>query len=244
MPEIRVQACLNGSRRAGEHPALPLTAQELAHDAQRVIAAGATSLHIHPRDAEGEQSLLSSDIGAALTAIRGERRRVAVGVSTASWIEPDVARRLQLVQAWSVLPDFVSVNFSEEGIEDLCTHFFALGVGVEAGLASIEDAQRFLDFGLTNFFLRILIEIDGQESERALAQAEAIIRCLDDASNVHVPRLLHGENTTVWPLLTLVRRYGYETRIGLEDTLALPDGSQARDNAELVSTLLAILDRP
>lgn len=30
-------------------------------------------------------------------------------------------------------------------------------------------------------------------------------------------------------------RYGYDTRIGLEDTLALPDGSLAPGNAELIA---------
>src|SRR5215468_1200771 len=46
-----LQACLNGSRTPGEHPALPISPLELARDAQRVIAAGAHALHIHPRNA-------------------------------------------------------------------------------------------------------------------------------------------------------------------------------------------------
>ena len=68
-----IQACLNGSRRPGEHPALPLTPQELARDAQRVVAAGSRVLHIHPRNAQGEQSLDGRDIAAALLAIRAMR---------------------------------------------------------------------------------------------------------------------------------------------------------------------------
>ena len=35
-----LQACLNGSRTPGEHTALPITPQELAQDAQRVVVAG------------------------------------------------------------------------------------------------------------------------------------------------------------------------------------------------------------
>ena len=50
-----IQACLNGSRTLGEHPALPITPQELARDAQRVVAAGARALHIHPRNTQGVQ---------------------------------------------------------------------------------------------------------------------------------------------------------------------------------------------
>ena len=36
-----LQACLNGSRAAGEHPALPLTPEQLAADARACVDAGA-----------------------------------------------------------------------------------------------------------------------------------------------------------------------------------------------------------
>ncbi|MBV9708567.1 MAG: 3-keto-5-aminohexanoate cleavage protein, partial [Chloroflexi bacterium] len=85
-----LKACLNGSRLPGEHPALPLTPQELARDAQLVVAAGTHALHIHPRSTNGEQSLAARDIAAALTAIREHCPGISVGVSTAIWIEPNV----------------------------------------------------------------------------------------------------------------------------------------------------------
>jgi uncharacterized protein (DUF849 family) len=49
-----------------------------------------------------------------------------------------------------------------------------------------------------------------------------------------VPRLLHGQDKTAWPILDLALRRGYDTRIGFEDTLRLRDGSVAEDNAVLV----------
>ena len=136
-----LQACLNGSRTPGEHPALPITPQELAQDAQRVVAAGACALHVHPRNVQGEQSLEAQDIAAALIAIRERCPGIPVGVSTALWIQPDVGRRLQQIQAWAVQPDFASVNFSEPGIAELCAHFLSCHVGIEAGIWSVEDAQ-------------------------------------------------------------------------------------------------------
>ncbi|CAM5637057.1 hypothetical protein SGLAM104S_03627 [Streptomyces glaucescens] len=36
--------------------------------------------------------------------------------------------------------------------------------------------------------------------------------------------LLHGEDAGAWPVLRLAGLLGLATRIGLEDTLALPDG--------------------
>jgi uncharacterized protein (DUF849 family) len=230
-----LQACLNGSRKPGEHPALPLTAQELAQDAQRVVAVGAGALHIHPRNAQGEQSLDAQNIAAALLAIRARCPGVPVGVSTALWIEPDVERRLQQIQRWTVLPDYASVNFSEPGTAELCEHLLSRRVGIEAGIWSVEDAYLLLKLGLADRCLRILIEVQEAEVEAAQAAAEAILRCLDER-NVRCPRLLHGDATlTVWPMLEMALRRGYDTRIGLEDTLTLPDGQLARDNAELVA---------
>ncbi|WP_369143346.1 3-keto-5-aminohexanoate cleavage protein [Streptomyces sp. R44] len=54
-----------------------------------------------------------------------------------------------------------------------------------------------------------------------------------------VPVLLHGVDDGVWPVLRLARRLGAHARIGLEDTLFLPDGTRARSNAELVAAALA-----
>src|SRR6516162_6188699 len=196
-----LQACLNGSRTPGEHPALPITPQELARDAQRVIAAGAHAVHIHPRNPRGEQSLAQEDIAASLIAIRERCPGVSVGVSTALWIEPDVGLRLQQIQAWAVLPDFASVNFSEPGTADLCRHFLTCNVGIEAGIWTVEDAHLLLKLGLADRCLRVLIELQEQEREAAEASAEAILHCLEKGE-VRLPILLHGDTDAIaWLML-------------------------------------------
>ena len=83
--------------------------------------------------------------------------------------------------------------------------------------------------------MRLLIEPDEPETAAALATVRAIEALLDGAG-IQTPRLLHGSEATAWPLLDEALRCGYDTRIGLEDTLMLPDGSPARDNAQLVAT--------
>jgi uncharacterized protein (DUF849 family) len=207
----------------------------LALDAQRVVAAGARALHIHPRDAQGVQSLDAQDIANAVLAIREACPSVPVGVSTASWIEPNVERRLEQIQSWVTLPDYVSLNFSEPGVAELCDHFLSTGVGIEAGIWSVTDARLLLQLGFADRCLRILIEVQEPALDAAQVTAEAIIHCLD-AGHVRSPRrLLHGETGAVaWPMLEMALQRGYDTRIGFEDTLTLPDGRLARDNAELV----------
>jgi uncharacterized protein (DUF849 family) len=264
--DLLIKACLNGSRVPGEHPTLPITAEDLARDAALVVAAGARALHIHPRSADGKQSLAAQDQAAAIAAIRTSCPGIPVGVSTAIWIEPDVALRLRKVQEWTVLPDFASVNFDEPGVVDLCNALLERGIGVEAGLSSVAEVElllKSLQYPQTDrrkekgsipvpgqpphqdqskgkpqrssdLILRVLIEPVEEEASAALATTAAIIQALDEAS-IQLPRLLHGFDATVWPVLDAALRYGYDTRIGLEDTLTLPDGSQATGNAELIA---------
>jgi uncharacterized protein (DUF849 family) len=229
-----IKACLNGSRAPGEHPALALTPTQLAAAARAAVAAGAGALHIHPRRADGSQSFDPADVAAAVSAVRAACPGVPVGGTTIGWVEPDVARRLALIHTWTVCPDFVSVNFSEDGIEQLCAALLQKGIGIEPGLSSAADAQLLIALGLAGRCVRLLIEPDEQDPAAALATVRAIEALLDGAG-ITTPRLLHGFEATAWPLLDEALRCGYDTRIGLEDTLTLPDGRLARDNAQLVA---------
>src|ERR1700722_17895697 len=112
-----IKCCLNGARAAGLHPALPLTPEALAREARGAVAAGAGALHMHPRGDDGRESLTAAVIDGAVAAVRAACPDVPVGVSTGAWIEADGARRVAAVQSWQILPDFASVNFSEEGAE-------------------------------------------------------------------------------------------------------------------------------
>ena len=70
-----------------------------------------------------------------------------------------------------------------------------------------------------------------------MAAIDATLR--DIAPNV--PRLVHGFDGTTWALLGEAARRGDEARIGLEDTLVLPDGTPVRDNAQLIMTARHVL---
>jgi uncharacterized protein (DUF849 family) len=202
-----------------------------------VVAAGAQALHIHPRQADGKQSLSAQDITAALMAIRARCPGIAIGVSTGIWIEPDVAQRLRKVQEWKVLPDFASVNFSEAGADDLCHALRELGIGIEAGISSAAEVPLLQKLGLREQCLRILIEPQETDTQAALNNTAEIIHALNQAI-VLTPRLLHGVDSTTWTVLKLALAHSYDTRIGLEDTLTLPDGNQTQGNAELVSAVM------
>jgi uncharacterized protein (DUF849 family) len=74
-----VQACINGSRPNDFHPLFPVTADEMARDCAAAVDAGATEQHVHPRDANGRESLKAAD--ETIYAIRKACPGTLVGVS-------------------------------------------------------------------------------------------------------------------------------------------------------------------
>jgi uncharacterized protein (DUF849 family) len=243
----RIKACLNGGRLDGEHPAVPVTAEQLAAAAQAAVVAGAEAVHMHPRGPDGVETLGASDIGAAVAAVRAACPGTPVGVSTGLWITGgDVARRLQLVTSWAELPaaakpDFASANVGEPGFADLVAALGPAGIDVEAGVWSPADVGVLAETGVA--VLRVLVEIVGAAVFDAIGAADAILAQLDEA-RVSGPRLLHGEGDACWPLIAHSGRLGLATRVGLEDTLVNPDGSPAIDNADLIRRALALRAQP
>jgi uncharacterized protein (DUF849 family) len=234
-----LQACLNGGRTRAAHPTVPLTADELARDAAAVLRAGARELHVHPRGADGLESLEPADIAAALDAIRRAVPATPVGVSTRSPIRPGGRARHAPMRAWSILPDYVSVNLIEEDAPEVIALMLDRGIGVEAGLWSPADAARFATLPRAGACLRVLIEINEQDLGEALNALEGVIAILD-ASGSTLPRLLHGDNATMWPLYRESLKRGLDARIGFEDGLDLPDGERAADNAALIAAAIAM----
>lgn len=230
-----VQACVNGARPAEYHPHLPLTTEAMAADARACIAAGAAELHIHPR-LHGRETLAAIDETVAL--FRAACPGTLIGVSTGAWIENDVDRTRDLIRQWKQLPDYASVNLSEADAPAIIALLGDIGVGVEAGIATVADAERFVALPNAGRSFRILIEIDEQDLNTGLAIAQGIEAVLTRAG-IRRPILLHGSDATVWPFVDLAADRRFSTRVGLEDGKHLPDGSQARDNAELVSAAVS-----
>ncbi|WP_327716127.1 3-keto-5-aminohexanoate cleavage protein [Streptomyces sp. NBC_00490] len=228
-----VQVCLNGSRGAADGAVVPLSPQALADSAAAAVAAGATDIHVHPKSPCGDDTLSPRVLAATLDAIRA-RVSVPVGVTTGAWTEPDPARRLERVRDWTVLPDHASVNWHEPGAEELAAALIERGVGVEAGIWSGTDAaSRFAVSPLGPRVLRVLAEVTDGSPQTAEDTARALLAEVGAAHGR--PVLLHGEDGGAWPVLRLAGRLRLATRIGLEDTLVLPDGEPASSNAQLVA---------
>jgi uncharacterized protein (DUF849 family) len=110
-------------------------------------------------------------------------------------------------------------------------------VGVEAGLWHAGAARAFQASGLASRCLRVLLEPaeEGGAPMTILTQIETVLEGTPGR------RLLHGLDASAWALLEVAAARGYEARIGFEDTLRLPDGGLAADNAALVGAARRIL---
>jgi uncharacterized protein (DUF849 family) len=232
---VTIKACLNGAREPGEHPALPLTPAQLAADGAAAVAAGAQALHIHPRDAAGRETL---DVDDAVRAVQAACPGVPVGVSTGEWIEPDVAARVAAVRAWNA-PAMASVNLSEAGHAEVMAALEQAGVRIEAGTWHVSDVAALRASGFADRLVRVLVEPGEEDPGAALANGQAIDAALDDAAIV-APRVFHGFGAATWEVVRWAKARGQGWRIGLEDTLTLPDGSVAADNAALVTAAIAL----
>ena len=234
-----IQVALNGARARNENPVIPFTVEEMAESARAAVAAGAESVHFHVRGADGNESIDAADVAAALEAMSAAIPGIPVGVSTAEWIEADSIKRLRMVSEWTVLPDFVSINFNEIGSEALAELVLSFGVGVEAGLGSVLAVENFVGSGLGNQCLRVLLEPEQQDMKEAVVVV-GLIEAFLNRGQVHIPRLVHGYNATAWNFVGLAAARGYQTRIGFEDTVVMQDGKLAPGNGEIIAEAVTL----
>lgn len=240
-PGDLLKARLNGARHLGEHPGLPLSPAELVEAACGAVSAGANALHVHPRDPDGAESLLGEHIDSAVAALREAFPGMPLGVSTGAWIEPDVGARVAAIESWTVVPDFASLNFDEDGALEVASALRRVGVWIEAGLSRPSDVDILLTCPELDDVIRALLEPDESDGHAAWDNVRAIDAALHEAA-IDVPRLAHATGDATWTVLRAARAAGFDRGVGFEDTLTLPDGTPARDNAALVRAVVYLDD--
>jgi len=216
-----LQACLNGSRTAEEHPALPLSPERLAEDAADVAALGVTSVHIHPRDVIGRQTLVGPEVATTIATVRAAVPGIEISASTN--VE---GPRATLIASWAPLaagrPDVASVHVGADGWLDVVEALHRVNIGVELVISSLESVRLLTDVG---HIARLTVTATRSNAEDLLRLTEPL----------GLPILLHGKDDEAWLVLDYAGRLEHSARMGLADTLKLPNGRQARNNVELVA---------
>jgi uncharacterized protein (DUF849 family) len=211
---------------------VPVAPGELAEAARAAVAAGARDIHLHPKTADGRDSLAPAHVDAAVAAVRAALPTTTVGVTTGAWAADDP---VPLIRGWTMRQNHASVNWHEDRAEPVAAALLARGIAVHAGLwPGTEGPDRFLASPLRARVHRILVEVLPDHFQGGLDDWLAALSPLGTV-------LLHGEEELTWPMLRLAGERGVDARIGLEDTLKLPDGQPAVDNAALVRAAVAEL---
>ncbi|MDO6142524.1 3-keto-5-aminohexanoate cleavage protein [Paenarthrobacter aurescens] len=240
MNGVMLQACLNGARDISHHPRLSTDPAALAQEAAAAVAAGAQTLHVHPKNSQGQDTLEPQYVAAWLSALRKACPGTPLGVTTGAWSSPDAPARLEMIRSWYELPDFASVNWHEEGAEEVAALLHHRGVAVEAGIWQADAARKWASSPLKTQCLRVLIEVQDVPAETVESEAVRLLELVKGPNHsgsrqaFQAPVLLHGEEGSAWAAVQLAARWGLGTRIGLEDTLLLPDGRRAGGNADLI----------
>jgi uncharacterized protein (DUF849 family) len=232
-----LQAALNGDRI---HPAAPRTPIAIAQAARAAVNAGAQSVHVHAFDDAGRETLDGASCAKVLRAIRALCPATPISLTTSATIVQDPGERLRIVAAWQELPRLVTANQGEPGVVALCELLLSRGVGIEAGLLSTEDARAFVLSGLANRCRRVLIEPLDADPATAVQHAAAMEKIVVSAG-IPLEQVHHGYDIACWAVNRRALERGHGIRTGLEDVTVLPDGKQARDNADLVATCARLI---
>ena len=236
-----IQCALNGDFGPGDHPAVPVTLGELVGDARACWEAGAASVHLHPRRAsDGVESLAGDTHDAVVAAVRGAVPGLEISCSTQEDIDTgDAVDRVEAVRSWRTPPDAVSLNLSEAGSIELGHVLLDCGIGIEAGVFTLVDADALLRAPWADRVHRILVEVIFEHDD---ARAVSLARAIDArVARLGRPRLWHGDARANWAVVDAAIAAGRDVRVGLEDTVFDRDGTRAPSNPEQVAQISARL---
>jgi len=234
----------NGARLTkSNHPAVPLTAAELAETARACAEAGAGAIHLHVRDEAGRHSLDAALYRAAIAAISAQSG-IGIQISTEAVGRFSVGEQIGCIRDIRA-PD-VSIALREvlrepDRLAEAYETARRAGSDVQHILYSPEDLrmlrQCYDDGAVPGDFNRVLFVL-GRYSESRTAEPEDLRPFLNELADdpLHWSTCAFGRHEQAC-LLAAIREGGH-ARIGFENNTLAPDGHPFRDNAEAVGALV------
>lgn len=239
----------NGARRGrGDHPALPVTSDQLALTAVACHRAGADALHLHVRDGQGGHSLDAGRYREALAEIAAHVPQMPVQVTTEAAGVFDVAAQLACLR--DLRPQWASVSVREIArAPELARQVYGLcadqGIRVQHILYDTADIAQMVawrDAGIIApeqdqvLFVLGRYRENQQSSPADLAPFRA---ALPDARDWMVCAFGAREHAC----LAAAATQGGQLRVGFENSLTDADGTPYPDNAASVAALRSLLER-
>ena len=249
-PLPRVMVAPNGARRTrSDHPALPLTIEEVVACALACHAAGAGGLHAHVRDASGAHVLDAGLYRELLDELARRAPALFVQITTEAAGRYDAGAQRRLVHDLS--PPAVSIAIGEvlsDGDEAAAFRLFGFcdeaGIAVQHILYSPGDVALLAGLVARGVVpgrgLQILHVLGRYAPGQASSPAD-LDAPLSSARGLDADwaACAFGQGETA--CLAEAARRGGKVRVGFENNLHNADGSLARDNAERVAAVVSAL---
>ncbi len=257
MAEARGQVVLavapNGGRKTkADHPALPLTAGELAHTAAECLEQGASMIHVHVRDAEGQHCLDPEVYRATMAQICeavGDRLVLQITSESLGRYSPAEQRAAVI----KTNPEAVSLALRELAPEasdekDFCVFLGKLKqmrVHPQIILYTPSEAERLgamVKQGLIPFDKLSVLYVLGRYSVTRTGLPRDLLPFLaPDMPRFHSWSVCaFGRRETA--CVTAAALLGGHARVGFENNLTLPNGERAAANADLVRAAARALE--
>lgn len=234
----------NGARKnKADHPALPISDNELADCAESILREGASIIHLHVRDGNGAHTLDADRYRSAIRAIRARvGQQLVIQVTTEGCGVFD--RQQQMATVRSLKPEAVSLALRElcpdRDSEPAAADFFAWldrhNVLAQYILYSKAEVERFEELrrrGVIGDSVPFVLFVLGRYSKDLVGDVNELDAFIG---------AVHSD--TVWAVCSFGRTEhvavqkaastGGHARVGFENNLLLPEGKTAADNAALV----------
>ncbi len=250
---VVVAVAPNGGRKTkADHPALPLTPDELARAAAECLDRGASMIHLHVRDAEGRHILDADAYRAAIARISeavGDRLVVQITSESLGRYSPDEQKAVVLKanpEAVSLaLRELAPEQTDEAGFGEFLGRLKHMRIWPQIILYSADEAARLgamRQRGLIPFGSLAVLYVLGRFALLRTAAPSDILPYLATGMPRFESWSVSAFGRREAACVTAAALIGGHARVGFENNLFLPDGARAASNAELVGAVSRALE--
>ena len=244
-PPFIIGVAPNGARKSkADHPALPLTADEIARDAATCHAAGAAFIHVHVRDKMGKHLLDADAYRAATAAIRREAGSdIIVQITTESGgiylpgYQMAMVRETRPEACSLAIREIIPNAAAERDAAAFCAWMAAEGVVPQFILDTADEVRRFAELrarGVLGTAPASVLYVLGRYSAGQASDPLDLAPFLAAAErDWHWGVCAFGAKEGAVALTAAV--LGGHSRVGFENNVQLADGRMAPGNAALVA---------
>jgi 3-keto-5-aminohexanoate cleavage enzyme len=233
-----------------ETPYLPITPEELSDEARRCYEAGASIIHLHVRDAEGNPTQNADVFKETVGLIRQKAPAVIVQVSTGGAVWMKAEERLQSLES---RPDMATLstgtcNFGDDVfmnskpmIIEFANNMMNKGIMPEFecfDMGHVYFANWLVQKGIVNwphYHYDFVMGVPG-----AIPATVPLLAQMMQVIPSSASWTVAGVGRTEIPMAAAAIAMGGNVRVGMEDNLYISKGVLARSNAEFVEKAVRI----